>query len=938
MKLTGTTRTFQTGSGEERPFRVVLNTADPLQTVTRIGDYKEFASTARLQKVGFYVMSQPYLAQEIWTGMARNIVELIRDWDRNKSVKWLSVFQQLDYTMTDSLDEEAVAQAIVEKVASIHYKTQEFIIRLVEALNLINLRSFPVAERIRGNIRFSRLNSMLTVLESFPINRDYLLSIVDRMRLMVHDGGINGSTIAFPHVLPLEEVYFDRPCTKAEIADGLSGLRSPGVQRLRTVQEMGKDATGRAGFTFEELFLTKNASGSYNLPSNGYIAERVLRNLVAARDDLLNSFSPELSAQNAVLREFLIDLGYFTHTFELVDFSDVVRSQKPYDLKDYFKVNAYGAHIGGVQAKTKEPYTSENLPPSLRVKRTGATPAEQRDNRKKFITNKKIRDLILEARAAGEYAVKQLDAQYAALFPKNQAAVDMVTTEGRIPPLSNGSGDADATPGMYLHGFDPADGALDPDADNTAYIDDETRRHYGAGAKYAANSLRSLGTNSKLYVEEGVDPMSMVSNDEFLNIMESHYGVIRPRKLITPMVNPHDVFQHGLFMIASVEDVHPGLKEGAVNWAAWLTDGFKVPAGWAAADLPKLVDVQPSAPLGALMLSNLKDVLLFMGDDIDSSPITHFSRGDLSTYSSVPYKPAYDLGVLDGAETSPEDYTPGSLLFKPYVSFYESGSFAGHPVEVGFPYIGIDMDNASGFTPVYYPSREIFNNEVTISGIFGVIGDLLFGSISNIGDLIKSVFSWKGVGFTNIRSNNFLKSADVRRAAGALFTSPMYPSPLRLIPKTLLGVISNLESRNKDNEVIVYDPKDVASVLPAISVATGEITEGLADLADFKFMLDDKRSNSRNSGRGSKSRSGRWSDKGGKPKGKSGGKSYSKDKPSGSTNVKTYMKPESQEQIGDNESKTGYPKLDDDSKIDGKPYDEDSRERETDDDRKKRKK
>jgi hypothetical protein len=779
------------------------------------------------------VFQFPYLSRDVWHSLYRSIYQRLVDFDRDKPTRFFELYPELNPGHHTAIEDQV--KHLVGLIAHYLYDSMNLVARFDTAYKMLQVRGIPMAKRIASALKFSGLMTTASVLNGVPLNKAMTDFMIKSLPFLVKDNGKYGATLILPYLLPLGTTYFEAPVPKgfAGMIDEEAGLNMVSLERIMTAPELSSFNIGYGAVdAASDAFVPYSDEWPADFSStDGYLVNRIHKDYEQTVAHFVNKWQGSIMRPGNPLRDFLIDLGFLDTTFSVQDISTVSRSTPIYDADDYAaKVFNYGSTLSpvfktfnssGTPSETDEPDadalmgSSNNLPMAI----------PDWDELNNTDWEKDTTQYVIETEAAS-----RIELPYAYL--------SALTDVGLQGMRENQDFNDPTAVNVKLMGFNEDYGARDWTVNKADFGIQDGYYSRLSGYYHAVKNLSSF-SNAGLMFTDGDEPLVAVNDQNVLlnRIEYEQDGIFRPYWEVSPMKNPMDPFQNGFFLVCSMEDAGVAGEfesQAGTVWAKWLSSSWNVPSG---------LTISGGDPDNNVWNeygeTDLKDVLIFLGDDIDSTPLLHFMREDIGR--SCWFSVDADLDVTYGTNGEQTDHGPMGIPAKPITGIKDSTAFGGLVSSVGSPITGIGYDSDSN-SPIMGYTRRIVDGSITLtSPIFSFILNLIFGGSqpTTLGGLLAAIFSPDSDWSLNyVVNNDFLNAADLRLSLAHSWLPLFHPSSIRLTPVTLREGIFAMWSHVRPSapQEPSAIPAIVSKALPSASISAGDISDAIPMLLDLQFI------------------------------------------------------------------------------------------------------
>jgi hypothetical protein len=563
------------------------------------------------------------------------IYKMVSDYDSQHQQTFFDQFPDLDYH--DDSGDATLQAAVAGLVATCfrYMNVYHFALALMANTYLwLQLRGFPISRRLATELKWSKLNTTMMILQGMPYNQDIYNYIVSQQRILVFDNVVGGVGLALPMYLQAQDTRVEypsgpytatTPAFESVLGDASNGERTldyvnDGIvsKRFPSLSELHENSPiwGFAG-SGSEVPSTDWAGNEYTTSFQyGALASYMWRRLTTIVDTIQTSFSDALRTDHP-LNAFLRDFFGCSGTFDAAALSTAVREMEPLDgrqfVSDYMTVfskphpvlypygyqNNWDLNVWNVTDREDQGYM---LTPSARV------PYHLNDGFVGIVNGVGLadfRDVSIWGGAINLWDVlREGGTSWGVAYPQTDDVIELASTWGK----------AVTTSGNYS----PFNG-------------------FGLLAMIYQRYLN--GTYEFFKDMEGFIPTyDQVANEGFapyINpLVYRMNGTLAIKTALRPSINVNDVHQCGFFAVLQYDEDTP--------WSLFMKS-----------DLHERFDSALSTT-GTLGLweedsALYKDMLLWIGDAIFMHPDEFFARTDLGIYQSYPGTAAVPReGMIDG--------------------------------------------------------------------------------------------------------------------------------------------------------------------------------------------------------------------------------------------------------------------------------------------------
>jgi hypothetical protein len=480
----------------------------------------------------------------------------------------------------------------------------------------------------------------MSVLKGMPFDKTLANWLLGHMQILVDKNAANGVAVIMPLFAGNEDAWIDQPIPNKDV---VTVATHSGDHRPYALSETGYNAFAGTyddtGTAITDL-IERHWWGGTEDSSSGSFLDWIDKQDYQARYTLTAHFKFNATTTLNVmesgnfLRRFMQeDLGLFTDTFDPAEWSEMVRSIPVMDAKDYFAKNygylnsPYPIHrswishdesndvmiyddgtlYGGMGPSILQPFGNDD------------------DNSFQLSTDDYLQSLINTSLATAAAAP---EIPYAMVYGATTGITDIA--ERQVAFESD-----DIETYFILAGIDHNLGALDPDADNDTMVEYQRL----AGKYTAVRTFQRFLNNGTIWCRNKDEVYDILSSDPnwVVNRLAFDQGVIcwYP-KIVSPIIDVNDPFQHGVFPILSTENVtNPYSWEHAfVNDLIYVLDPADAGTWGDAKSTTSGGNVDVSSENGWIQdYALLKDALgPFIGDAFDQSVNLHLARNDIARY------------------------------------------------------------------------------------------------------------------------------------------------------------------------------------------------------------------------------------------------------------------------------------------------------------------
>ena len=659
------------GIGYKMPSMLAPEGREGLRGVTVRHALADYIGERTMSHLNVYFLKMPFWARDVWHVMYRFIYDRVKEFYVEKPNDFFTIFPELVLTATTSTT--ARVHAIVHFLMHYWYKQLWFLCYLAENLLVLQLDGMPISERAAKTQKWSALRTMMKQMKGMPYDKELFSVILSYMSPLVDKSSAAGVSVSLPIWMGPEDHYFEEPIpADSTNAPNIANAGGNCLHRPLTFGEMSEqspvtmdDFDASANWTLIERYWYYGQSDATGASGAGSLLYWLYKRVNVAKDILVQQFRSNADSKlnimepNNYLREFMRkDLGILMDDFDAAEVSTMVRSIPLYDQKDYFSKNYGYNHAPGPMLRSNLAYdeTNDNWEFDAstygNIRANGLYPIATPD--------------------AGHYE-KSTDEYLQTIYDASGIVVTAAAPE--IPYLMPYGGDAgglteisedqtlflddDISVSHILAGMDHNLGALDQDEANDTLVE----YNYLGGKYMAIRNFQRLMNNGKFWAKSSEEVSKLLAEDSnyILNRRMFDLGLFCLYYKVSPIIDPHDPFQHGVFPVLSTERVG---QEG--EWSDYFiplaggnNSGILLISNTADANEVSTTgqgDVDVDAENAWIQdHDHLGDVIgPFIGDSFDMSPNMHFARHDIARY----------------AFTSSLDHGPCPIPAKPYTKYY----------------------------------------------------------------------------------------------------------------------------------------------------------------------------------------------------------------------------------------------------------------------------
>jgi hypothetical protein len=289
---------------------------------------------------------------------ARHLKRMISDYDSAHDISgaFITTFPELDAHTGSGTTLDTYIDALVEKMYAIMHLSHTIVAYYIDALQILNLRNFPMTERARSQLKFSLLNTISSKIHGMPLIPELVDYLVQSSRLLQFDSPSGVSSIAFSVWLPPQDNFVGfagGPYTTGTTSFELTRLVSDGDARHPAINELADAHPFFSDTTYTGADKVITAWQGYGATSYGTFIGWMYKRLT----DVISQFTTNeiISGKGQYFKDILDPKSQFTDfyvnemgaslKFDLADISEKVRSTPVYDGWDF--TNKYmGYHEG----------------------------------------------------------------------------------------------------------------------------------------------------------------------------------------------------------------------------------------------------------------------------------------------------------------------------------------------------------------------------------------------------------------------------------------------------------------------------------------------------------------------------------------------------------------------------------------------------------------